>query len=114
MIVRFVIAPVSMAASGNTSWMLKIVEPRRMRLTNHPVSPSVIGGDMAMTASTLDNGRPMRNASNPATSVYPAKPSARRRRFVLSSPGNGFTRLIEPHVVVSRRIHRPRHAGSIA
>ncbi len=65
----FVIAPVSTAASGKTSWMLKISEPRLIRLTNHPVSPSVIGGDMAMTASTRDSGRPIRSASNPASRV---------------------------------------------
>ena len=103
MIRLFVIAPVSTAASGNTSWMLKINGPRRTRWVTQPVSPMVNGGDMAMTAST----RPPRSEASPASALKPTNPAARRTRFRLSPPGNGFTRVIEPHSVRSRRTHLP-------
>jgi hypothetical protein len=76
---RLVMAPVSTAASGNTSWMLNTSGPRRTRCVPQPVRPMVSGGDMAMTAST----RPPRNDVNPASALNPAKPAARRSEVAL-------------------------------
>ena len=110
MIHLFVIAPVSTAASGNTSWMLKTSGPRRTRWVTQPVRPIVSGGDMAITAST----RPPRSDVNPASALKPTNPAARRARLRLSPPGNGLTRVIEPHSVRSRRTHLPSQPGSTA
>ena len=59
----------------------------------------VSGGDMATTAST----RPPRSEASPASALNPRNPAARRTRFRLSDPGNGFTRVIDPQSVTSRR-----------
>ena len=113
MILALLIAPVSTAASGNTSWMLNTIGQRRIRLATQPVSPSVSGGDIAITAPGRRNQPPTRRHCTPARSEYAAKPSALRRRFDLSRPGNGWTRVIVPHSVASDLTRRPPHPGSI-
>ena len=85
----FVIAPVSTAASGKTSWMLKIERVNRSRAASHPVRPRVNGGDIEMIAAGLRLQPPANNVQTPATRLNRAKPTARRRRFRLLLPGNG-------------------------
>ena len=111
---RSVIAPVSTAASGNTSWMLNTSGARWAQATNRPVRPSVNGGDMAITASARRHAPPAAVPAHAASSENPAKPAARRDRLRLSLPGNGWIRRMVPHGVVSRRANRPLHPGSMA
>ena len=101
-------SPSSTATSGNTSWMLNTNGTRRARATNHPAGPSVSGGDMASTAS----GR--RRAAAPTAVARAVKPpNARARAGMLRlSVGNGCTREMRPHGVVSVRTRRPSQPGS--
>ena len=66
---RLVMAPVSIAASGNTSWMLNTSGPRRTRWVPQPVSPIVSGGDIAITAST----RPPRSEARAGERAEPGE-----------------------------------------
>ena len=85
-----------------TSWMLKTNGARRPFAINQPLNPSVSGGDIAITASTGSLTPRTRPAFKPATTEItekPMKPRARRHKFFLSSPANGFRRVTVPHVV---------------
>ena len=81
---RSVMAPVSTAASGKTSWMLNTSGPRWAHATTRPVRPIVSGGDIAITASARRNQPPAPSPAQPASSEKPAKPTARRARLRLS------------------------------
>ena len=64
MIPGSVIAPVAIAASGNTSWTLNTSGQRCVHATRRPVTPIVSGGDMAITASARRNQPPGREAGD--------------------------------------------------
>ncbi len=71
------------------------------------MSPSVNGGDIANTPSA----RPPVTPTAPASALNPPNASARRGMLRLSV-GNGCTREISPHGVVSWRTGFPRNSGS--
>ena len=83
------IAPVVIAASGKTSWMLKINRPPRSAVIRRPVSPSVSGGDIAITPSSRDRKPPAKSPRHATNALNATNPSARRKRFDFDFPGNG-------------------------
>ncbi len=88
-----------MATSGNTSWMLNTNGTRRAFATVHPAVPNVSGGDMASTTSGLVR---VAAPTTVASAVKPPNARARAGMFRLSV-GNGWTRVMRPHVVRSER-----------
>ena len=102
-------APVSIAASGNMSCTLNTNGARQRRAASHPATPSVIGGDMASTASGL---RRPESAATATSAVKPAKPAARCAMLDFAV-GNGWTRVTRvPPRGPSRLISLPCHSGS--
>ncbi|NBP51006.1 MAG: hypothetical protein EBU70_07465, partial [Actinobacteria bacterium] len=114
MTARFEIAPVSTAASGKTSCTLNVLRPPRSLAAAHPVRPSVSGGDIDSTASTLRGRPPARSARMPTSALNARNPSARRSRFDFDRPPIGCTRVTEPHAVSSVRHGRPPQPSSTA
>ena len=98
-----------MATSGKTSCTLKTSGLRWSTAAAQATRPMGSGGDMASTASM----RPPPSEATPARAEKAANDAARQARLVLSD-GNGWTRVIEPHGVRSRRMRRPRQPSSMA
>ena len=110
---RLVMAPVSTAASGKTSWTLNTCGARCDQATSRPVSAH------RQRRRHGDHGvRP----AQPATGAEPGPGRRARRtrrsrrraraRLRLSAPGNGWTRRIEPHArrLAARSVDRPTPA----
>ena len=81
---------------------------------NHPVSQSVSGGDMANTPSIRRGNPPTTMLRKPTTALNNTNPNALRNKFCFVLPGNGCTRVIEPHAVFSTRHSLPPQPDSIA
>ena len=100
---RSVMAPVSTAASGNTSWMLNTSGARRSELASPAGETERERRRHRDHRVDAPNQPPARRPARPASSDEPDERRALgASRLRLSSPGNGCTRVIDPHRVRSR------------
>ena len=99
-------APVSTAASGNTSWMLNTSGARCDQATSRPVTPIVSGGDIAITASARRNQPPAPSPAHAASAEKPANPSGPAEQVALVAAGERVDAADRAPRRVASRAHR--------